>query len=531
MATLTLSNSFNGDWPPDTMGGGTITARSATAMTYISDQGYTITLRGTGLTFDADGLPSGGTIGRTTIAKDGLTVADFAGVSVDFTRTGMQIFGYDRDNGRHQDPDPYGFFQSMMRGNDSITGSAGDDDVRGGTGNDVINTGAGRDYVGGEAGDDTMNGGADGDTLSYDEANFRWDAFRGVNLDAVTGIAIDNWGNTDLFSSFDRFKDSAFSDTLKGSATDESFSVTRGNDVIDGRGGNDFVDYGDADRWGAHRGINVNLATGVAIDSWNGTDTLANIEGVFGTKFNDTITGGAGNDTLLGGDGTDVLNGGAGRDRLAFWNVGDNGSGHGIVIDLSQAVNILDDGYGHAETATDFEEIDGSRFDDRLTGDNLKNQFWGNEGNDTLNGGGAEDDVNGGDGDDRIFAGLGNDHIEGGRGNDTLTGNGGSDQFNFFAPLNEQGVDTITDFEVGIDNVWVDSAWGGGLTLDHLIANQFRSGAGVTSANSATQRVIYNSTTGDLFYDADGKGGAVAVLFAHLSNHAALTVDDFMVFV
>ena len=119
--------------------------------------------------------------------------------------------------------------------------------------------------------------------------------------------------------------------------------------------------------------------------------------------------------------------------------------------------------------------------------------------------------------------------MSGGGDNDTMTGNSGEDDFNFNWDLADSGVDTITDFEVGIDEIWVASWWGG-LSTEFLVANQFRSGAGVTTANAATQRVIYDTTTGDLYFDADGTGATAAVKFATLTNLAALTFGDFHVF-
>ncbi len=534
MANLTLSNSFDGIWPPDAMGGGTITARSATSMTYLSDAGYTVTLTGTGFTYDAEGQPSGGTITRTTVALGALTFADYTGISVNFAQAGMRIFGFDRNDGNHQDPDPFAFHQQMMRGNDLITGSSSWDDVRGGQGNDTINTGGGGDYVGDEQGNDVMNGGADWDTLSYDEGNYQWEAFRGVNLDAATGIALDCFGFTDHFSNFERYKDSLFNDTMKGSAIDdEDWVLNRGNDLVDGRGGFDMVRYNEVDNWGAHRGVKVNLATGLAVDSWNGNDTLISVEGVEGSRFNDTLTGSARDEHFLGGAGIDVIDGAGGFDRLGFWNVGDNNlAGHGIIFDFTAASNVVDDGYGNTENALRIEAVIGSRFNDRLVGNAAMNTFWGNDGADTIIGGGGEDDLSGEWGNDRIIGGSGdNDHISGGGDNDTLSGNGGSDNFNFNWDLVDSGVDTITDFAHAVDKIWIGSWWGGGLTLQDLAANQFRSGAGVTTANSATQRVIYNTTTGDLYFDADGVGGVAAVKFAVLSNHAALTFDDIHVFV
>ena len=106
MATLTLSQSFDGIWAPDALVGGTILTRTATSMTYTSDLGFTITMTGAGFTYDADGFPSGGTLGRVVIAKGAVTFADYTGVSVNLARAAMAVFGYDEQNGGHRGPGP-----------------------------------------------------------------------------------------------------------------------------------------------------------------------------------------------------------------------------------------------------------------------------------------------------------------------------------------------------------------------------------------------------------------------------------------
>src|SRR5207253_8955881 len=51
-------------------------------------------------------------------------------------------------------------------------------------------------------------------------------------------------------------------------------------------------------------------------------------------------------------------------------------------------------------------------------------------------------------------------------------------------------------------------------------------GAGAVSGHDADDRVIYNTSTGQLFYDADGSGGSAAQLMATLQGATALSATD-----
>ena len=88
--------------------------------------------------------------------------------------------------------------------------------------------------------------------------------------------------------------------------------------------------------------------------------------------------------------------------------------------------------------------------------------------------------------------------------------------------------DLIADFASGVDKLALDDAiFGAGIgTPGSFNANAFFAG---TAAHDGDDRIIYNSATGQLFYDADGNGGGAAILFATLQGNPAVTASDFTV--
>jgi hypothetical protein len=160
-----------------------------------------------------------------------------------------------------------------------------------------------------------------------------------------------------------------------------------------------------------------------------------------------------------------------------------------------------------------------------INDDNTRNQ-QGTNGNSVLLGKNYSDYLTGGTGND-ILNGAGNsDYLTGAAGNDTLTGGSGGDTF-FFANAN-LGIDTITDFTPNEDTIFVSaSGFGSGLIAGNpLTQTQFILGS---SATSASQRFIYNSTNGALLFDADGNGLGTAKQIATLSVGLALTCEDIFV--
>ena len=69
-----------------------------------------------------------------------------------------------------------------------------------------------------------------------------------------------------------------------------------------------------------------------------------------------------------------------------------------------------------------------------------------------------------------------------------------------------------------------------GRIIHALGADAFWGGAGISASHDATDRVIYNQTTGALYYDADGTGSTAAVQIAQLTAGTILTASDVFIF-
>ena len=65
------------------------------------------------------------------------------------------------------------------------------------------------------------------------------------------------------------------------------------------------------------------------------------------------------------------------------------------------------------------------------------------------------------------------------------------------------------------------------LGLGYISAGELVIGSAALDAND---RIIYDSNTGVLSYDADGAGGSAAIQFAELPIGLALTYEDFLVY-
>jgi Ca2+-binding RTX toxin-like protein len=181
-------------------------------------------------------------------------------------------------------------------------------------------------------------------------------------------------------------------------------------------------------------------------------------------------------------------------------------------------------------------QIVGTDADNALSGLGANDILYGFGGADTLRGGDGADVLEGGAGRDRLEGGAQNDTINGGLSPDTMTGGAGFDTFTFDTTLGTSNVDSIVDFIVADDTIFLDHTVFTGLPMfeidwdgqpRNLDSYEFRIG---TAAQDANDHIIYDPNTGSLLYDSDGTGVEAAVQFATLNQFLNLSSADFEVF-
>ncbi|EEW24470.1 S8 family serine peptidase [Rhodobacter ferrooxidans] len=480
-----------------------------------------------------------------------------------------------------------------LGGDDTLTGGTGNDTLNAGTGVDSLSGGVGDDvYVidGSDIIDEDVGGGIDrvASSASYQlAANVEYLTLTGTA--ALTGIgnALNNVLNGN--SGANTLNGITGTDTMSGGMGDDVY-VTDGGDIISelAAAGTDRV----MSSAGHSLSANVENLTLTGAASINGYgNSLNNL--IYGNSGNNVLGGGNGNDTMNGTTGTDTLIGGLGDDvyttdggdilteaAAAGTDRVYSTASYGLSVNLENLTLIggaAINGYGNT-------------LNNIMTGNGANNVLGGGNGNDTLNGttgadtliGGLGDDVyttDGGDtlteaaaaGTDSVFTsaslslsanlenltltgaaaingygnvlansltgnsgnnvlggGDGNDTLNGAAGTDTLTGGTGADTFIFNTALGATNIDRITDFSVVDDTIRLENAIFTGLANGALAVSAFA--ANLTGlATDALDRIIYETDTGRLMFDADGSGAGAGVQFGVLTAGLALTNVDFFV--
>jgi subtilisin family serine protease len=318
-------------------------------------------------------------------------------------------------------------------------------------------------------------------------------------------------------------------DVLVGGAGADQLSGLAGNDTLDGGLGADTMLGGT----GNDTYYVDNTGDLVIEDAAAGTDTVfaalayiltANVENLTltgslainatGNSLKNTLTGNSANNILDGGTGADTMAGGTGNDTYYVDNTADR------VIELSAAGTDTVVAAVSYVLAKDVENL-------TLNGVAVITAT-GNSANNTLIGNAANNNLQGLAGNDTILGGNGNDTLYGGLGNDILDGGSGLDVFVFNEKLGITNIDQIVNFSVVDDTIWLGKSYFQAFTAAGWMTDgAFNLGSAATQSDD---RIIYNTQTGALLYDADGLGGAAGTQFAQLAGlMGTLSASDFYV--
>ena len=263
-------------------------------------------------------------------------------------------------------------------------------------------------------------------------------------------------------------------DTLDGGAGNDSYYIDAAGDVIKDTSGIDHV----FSSLGFYTlGVGLENLTLIGPNPVNGTGNIGN-NTITGNAENNVIDGAAGSDTMIGG-GSDTLVGDVYFvDKITDVVIGDAG----LDTIRSKVTYSLD-----TATAVAVENLflEGT-LAINATGNALDNSLVGNSGVNTLVGG------------------DGNDFLSGGGGKDVMYGGNGADTFYFQGSTAFSAVDTIMDFELGLDAIFFDAL------IDPLLQ---------VSEDFLEFRTVSGSTNLQVWLDYDGQGEAyVPQLIAVLIN-------------
>src|SRR2546421_9757774 len=147
--------------------------------------------------------------------------------------------------------------------------------------------------------------------------------------------------------------------------------------------------------------------------------------------------------------------------------------------------------------------LNGTAGNDTLIGTTDPDTINGLGGDDFLAGDSGDDSIVGGSGNDTIYGDGGNDWIEGGTGNDSVSGSGGQDSI-VFREFGAANADMVDSFASDWDKIQLDAGAFANIGATGRFAGgdvRFYSAAGATGGNDADDRIVYNTSTGQLFYD------------------------------
>lgn len=472
---------------------------------------------------------------------------------------------------------------------ENATGGSGSDVIVGNQGGNFLAGGNGNDSLRGLAGDDTIDGGQGTDTcyfeavstsctVTYDASAQRYlvisatggaDTVYGVEFFAFTDVTIAAGVVTPTVPEGPMLVSASPADGSNTVSTDANIVLTFNKTIVAGSGavtirfadGTIFqtFDMGNAPAgvtisgnvltidpaglFGAGAGYYVTIDVGAVRDTsgnafagiTNASDLNFSVpavedgairgtaasEKMQGSLVADLMYGEGGNDAITGRDGSDTIDGGTGTDNMSGGNGDDVYFVDSTKDRVIESVNQGTDTVFSSVTFTIAANVEVLT----LTGSAAINGL-GNASANTITGNGASNSLYGRAGNDTIFGGDGDDALYGEAGYDVLTGGNGADRFVFNTAVSASSVDTITDFSVENDTIVLVRSMFKPLTAGALSDANF---ALSTDGDVDSARIVYDSSTGALFYDRDGIGKAGDVKFAQLETGLALTHADFLI--
>ena len=375
-----------------------------------------------------------------------------------------------------------------------LTGTSGSDILIGGSSADTLVGGGGADtfYVN-NAGDVVQETPGQGTATVYVSSS-SWTATSGS---AITEMLAQGTSNIKLVGNgqamtlvsntgVDTLDDAGGAATLVGNGAVDSFIVRNAGTMVQALAG-------------SHDTVQTTLSSytltaNVANLTYIGTGSFYGVGGSVGG----TLTGGPGPDTLVSGSGVENLVGGASSNTFYVNNAND-------VITAPSG-----------SSSVEFSSVSGVR-----VGVNVSELAFTGTGNDAGYGNSTAVVLQGNSGADTLVGGSGNDTLDGGLGSATLTGGTGTNLFRFDGLTG--GVDKISNYVSSQDHIGL-SASGFGLTSLSQVSFEF--GTSLTPV-AGHANVLYNTTTGALYYDAVGGDGHI-IQIATLTTHPTLSSSDFV---
>jgi Ca2+-binding RTX toxin-like protein len=441
---------------------------------------------------DFDKVTGSAAVDTLTVDRTGAGLFDLAGLAFSNWTNGTDII---KVNGTNAGEIIIGTVE-----NDTIDGKDGNDTMAGGKGDDVFRVGQAGDVI-----DEIIGNGEDRVIATTSYQLTAGASIERLTTNGSTGMAaIDLTGNT-------------FAQTIEGNAAGNTLKDGGGAaDAMKGFAGNDTylvynsattvsegVSQGTADKVAA--AVDYALGAGVQVEILGTTSSagLADIN-LTGNVLAQEIIGNAGDNVLHdGGKGAaDTLRGLDGDDTYRVFNSADvieESAVQGAADRVVAAVSYTLDADVHVEIMTT--NGSGGTSDIWLTGNEIAQEIVGN---------------------------AGDNRLEGKGGADTLRGFGGDDTFVFATALGGGNVDTIIDFIVADDRFLLSDAIFTALTPGTLAAAAFRANDDGL-AEDASDRIIYEMDTGEVYYDFNGDAAGGGVLFAVADAGLAMTNLDFSV--